>query len=368
MNSKYFVKLTMIACALLLIWIPCQFYYFRLQLPPTLHPYSFSEIHRPELWWPIAYYPTALNSQLQYNGWSCVGVSFMIFCFFGFNNDAIDTYRKWMVAIGLGKCFPSLKEPRHPPARRGSSASRSSISERLDIVGKAMKFFDGSRKGSQATDATTLASQCQSRKGSHGTLLHASTCTENDASMHLPRIPEVGSPHLYPSPRSNTTKIVRRPILSTFRTYLHLPFPLFPSKEQKRNSTTSSTSRRYGNAETHACERCGYRAAAGTLDLEAQRHHPSTSSNDAVLTPQNVHLRTDIWSETGSFDHISKGQEKVDRQKGLGLKMGTRAYREREEREFHENEKNGSGSGGAENGEGVVVEKVMERRESEASK
>lgn len=360
MNSKYFVKLTIIACSLLVIWIPCQAFYFRLQLPPTLHPYSFSEIHRPEIWWPIAYYPTVLNSQLQYNGWSCVAVSFMIFCYFGFNNDAIDTYRQWMVAIGLVKLFPSLKEPRHPPTRRGSSASRSSLGERLDLVGKAMKFFDGSRKGSQATDATTLQSQCQSRKGSHGTLLHTSTCTENNHNSHLTRIPEVSSPHLYPSPRTNTTKIVPRPLFSTFRTHIHLPFPLFPSKSQKRHSTTSSASRQYGNVETHACERCGYRATTGNIDLEAQRNHPSASTNEAILTPQNVHLRTDIWSETGrSFDEL-------DGQKGLGLKMGTRAYREREEKEFEESEKNGDRNTGS--GIGVVVENAMARSESDVGK
>ncbi|CAG8955967.1 hypothetical protein HYFRA_00008821 [Hymenoscyphus fraxineus] len=358
MNSRYFVKVTMIAIVLLLLWIPCQFYYLKLQIPPFIHAYSWSAIHDPEVWNPIAYYPTALNTQLQYNGWSDVAVSFVFFCFFGFNNDAIDTYREWMVKLGFAKCFPSLTEPRHPPTRHGSSVSGSSLGERLDIVGKAMRFFDGSRKGSQATDTATPGSPCQSRKGSHGTFCHASTCTEHDLNTHLPRIPEVGSPHLYPSPHA--TKIVRRPLFATLRTHINLPFPLFPFKNSNRQPSPSPVG--YGNTETLACERCGYRAATGNLDLEAQSHHPSTSSNHVVPTPHNVVLRTDIWSDTGKFfDHVSQAQENIDREK-RGLKMGTRAYREREEREYAEEVGESSGNGR------VVVEKMMERRESEASK
>ena len=83
-----------------------------------------------------------------------------MFLFFGFNDEAIDTYRGWLVKLGFAKIWPSLREPRLPPGlreRSGSSSSGSTFSSHFDLVGKAMKHFDTeSRKDS---GGTTLINQ-----------------------------------------------------------------------------------------------------------------------------------------------------------------------------------------------------------------
>lgn len=74
--------------------------------------------------------------------------------FFGFTDDAIDTYRKWLVWFGFGLVWPSLKEPREVRLRRrgrGSGSRSGSWTSHFDLVSKAMKHVDGGRKQSQAT-------------------------------------------------------------------------------------------------------------------------------------------------------------------------------------------------------------------------
>jgi hypothetical protein len=84
---------------------------------------------------------------MQYNGCPTVALSIMIFSYFGFNNDAIDKYRRWLVKCGLGQIWPSLKEPRFQRRRQGSTAG-SNLSGHFDLVSKAMHYFTPSRKSS----------------------------------------------------------------------------------------------------------------------------------------------------------------------------------------------------------------------------
>jgi len=77
----------------------------------------------------------------------------VLFIYFGFNDESVDAYRRWCCKLGLGRLFPTLKEPRQ---RRGSSSSRGSLGRHLDLVGKCMRYIDGSlRKTSHATSAGT---------------------------------------------------------------------------------------------------------------------------------------------------------------------------------------------------------------------
>lgn len=74
-----------------------------------------------------------------------------VFAYFGIGGDALDTYRKWMVKIGLGSCFPGLKEPEK---RRQIGSSERSWTNQFNLVSRA-KHLDASRKNPNAT-ATTL--------------------------------------------------------------------------------------------------------------------------------------------------------------------------------------------------------------------
>lgn len=117
-------------------------------LPIELVPYSWSRVHDPTIWNPIEYFHTGDYPSIQYNGWAGIGVAFFLWAFFGFNDDAVDTYRSWMVKIGLAHFWPSLKDSREArqamrSSRRGSSITRFSLSSNLDLVGKVMKYFDG---------------------------------------------------------------------------------------------------------------------------------------------------------------------------------------------------------------------------------
>jgi len=84
-----------------------------------------------------------------------------MFSFFGFNDDAVDTYRDALVKCGAGRIWPGLKLGREE--RRASESLvntlgwRSSFKSQFDLVGKAMKYFDaGSRKDSHATGVTLV--------------------------------------------------------------------------------------------------------------------------------------------------------------------------------------------------------------------
>lgn len=78
-----------------------------------------------------------------------------VFAYFGMGGDAVETYRKWMVKMGLGRCFPSLMQPRR---RQVKSAERSWTSQ-FGLISRAKHYFDASRKGSSATTLGTSFDQ-----------------------------------------------------------------------------------------------------------------------------------------------------------------------------------------------------------------
>lgn len=78
-------------------------------------------------------------------------MSFMVWVYFGFNDDAVDTYRHFLVVLGAGRLWPSLRLTRVQRMRRGSEKSGKSFGSHFDVVEKVMKYFDRERKDSRAT-------------------------------------------------------------------------------------------------------------------------------------------------------------------------------------------------------------------------
>ena len=91
-----------------------------------------------------------------YDRWIWLASGLLVFVFFGFGRDALNTYRSGLLAIGLGKVIPSLK-----------TEYRGSITGTVSSFGsKAKMLFK--RKSSASTSTWT----------SHSSVSHKSSFTE----------------------------------------------------------------------------------------------------------------------------------------------------------------------------------------------
>ncbi|RDL39384.1 uncharacterized protein BP5553_03724 [Venustampulla echinocandica] len=363
MTSRYFVKLSIIALSLLVVYFPVQFYFFYAQLPIPFHAYNFSAIHNPAIWNPVMFFHTWNSPGFQYIGWASISFSFMIFCYFGFNNDAIDTYRSCLAMCGFGMIWPSLKKPRVRPMQ--GSTERSGFWGRFDLVSKAMKHFDMSRKDSHGTSGTTMVAPSevtQSCGESQATfpLTHISTTTGESTNapsfyMHagadstpagpstLEATPSsslpLQVPHTIPGSETPPSQPRTKTLFSMFRTNINLPFPPFPNSKHHiptRHRTSTSSTHSLSPYESN------------NPDIEAAHHSPTSLNHGLTGTTTN------IWSDTQS---PCKEMRIVELQ---NLKKGSRPSRERERRQPSGSQSENCGM------RGVVVKKELERRESDA--
>ncbi|KAL8388614.1 hypothetical protein RB595_009101 [Gaeumannomyces hyphopodioides] len=91
-------------------------------------PYSFSSVQDSPLWNKVLYVTSAQAGfpRLQLN-YVAILTAVPIFFFFGTSSEAINTWRCYLLALGLGRVFPGLKEeydPDRPRKGGGSSAAR----------------------------------------------------------------------------------------------------------------------------------------------------------------------------------------------------------------------------------------------------
>ncbi|TVY34542.1 Pheromone a factor receptor [Lachnellula subtilissima] len=381
MSTRYFVKLSIIACSLLVVWIPCEGYWLYRALPIPFHSYDWKSLHDPVSWNPILFLHISVTPFIQYNGWPSVALSVMIFSYFGFNDDAIDKYRKWLVKCGLGKIWPSLKESMAQRSRRGST---SCISNHFDLVSKAMHYFTSSRKSSGVPSSTGLSEATHSRKGSSATVEHMSLALINtsrsaptpdsfatsalqDHDINRSVSPFAPEPTLIPSPSppdtiSETTTaqnwLAKRNFLSSFRTHINLPFPFHFSFTSHQQPPITQVQRRYLNP-----------VMLPNIDLESQYPQSSGRPGTRIPLPSPISTQstvsTSIWSDGTSITTSAPPKhvpETVDEYPS-SPKMGTRAYRERERRE-RELEAVLEEDRGQADEDGVVVQRIVERKES----
>lgn len=94
-------------------------------------------------------------------------MAFTMFVFFGFNDEAVDSYRRGLVQCGAGRIWPSLKlsrEQRWESSSGGSngrgsatgSSRWSSLGSHLDLVSKAMKYLDGDKRKGSSSASTAV--------------------------------------------------------------------------------------------------------------------------------------------------------------------------------------------------------------------
>ncbi|KAI9050143.1 hypothetical protein LZ554_006284 [Drepanopeziza brunnea f. sp. 'monogermtubi'] len=367
---RKFIKLVIISLSTMLIYLPVQSVFIWLAIPTSFVRYSWARVHNSVTWKPVLFIHTENQPSLQWNGWGGIAMAFSMFLFFGFNDDAVDSYRKWLVMCGAGKIWPSLKlsrDERHHGS--GTFNSRgSSFGSRFDLVGKAMKYLDGDkRKDSQASTAMggdTMISM-STRKGSQGTFFE--TTTPFDATSTSVSSQQKTSPGSAYNPSSATSSAPQHPhtrgFFSLFRTTIHLPF-FGPS-----SSSSSSSS-------PHTLSQPGHHRSQPAFPQD-DRHKPTdrSSSHDltspfprrtSAISPTPTTVSTSIWSSPSPSRSSSNNNHPhphsrshsnnshfcthspfhakspttttttdADGELGPGSpKMGTRAYRERERREM----------------------------------
>ncbi|KAH8663646.1 pheromone A receptor-domain-containing protein [Tricladium varicosporioides] len=334
MSSKYFVKLSILSIAVVMIYVPLNGYFAYLNKPNPYHlHFDYKTVHNPLVWDPILYFTTSISPNIQYNMWTTIIYQYIIFIFFGLNNESINTYRKWLVALGFGHYFPTLKGPR---MKRGSSQHHRSTLEKLDLVEKCMKFFDRGLSNSQVPGDCSAVINSSDGRGSR----HNSSSSQSDIAYN------------------KSTRPQHQGFLRSFRTHIFLPFPFYHSTTNSKTCTRIDTTTTSSMSVTNMTEKTMVGSErlpiAPNKDIEANTSHFGPPSCGAVST--------NIWSD-GTQAHPGQPLP-LPNEHGRGSsgtnnpRMGTREYRERERREREL--LNGIDCG--ERG-GVQVERIFEVKE-----
>ncbi|RFU24072.1 hypothetical protein B7463_g12266, partial [Scytalidium lignicola] len=355
LSATRFLKLFMLSLSLLIIYLPVMFYFLYVNMKGSSPwiPYSFSRIHDPATWEPIIFLSLEDAPDLQWDGWLPISMGFLIVFFYGIGDEAIEIYRDFLVKLGFGKIWPSLKQPRQ--RRRGPT---SGWTHRFNLVHRAMKYFDKSRQGS---DDMGSLNNSACRDGFQPTFDHLSFTNSHSAAhqahstqadLERPSTPNnlpsheldtitpsssprrlepiLSSSHLIQPSSSDeqAPRIGYRNFFSTFRTHLNIPMPAISSSKKvdtnhNINTTTDST--------------------LASLDLTVQ------SLQQPMV--QNSMVETTIWSDP---------------------RMGTRSYRELERERKDRNDSiantDSSSSGSREQSKSrVVVNTVLERMEEDTT-
>jgi hypothetical protein len=148
-TAQKFIKLFAISLSFLLIYLPVTLAFFYFNLPLPIHAYSWHTVHNPDIWSTILLFPDTEFPRLPYYSWPVIVMGFFSFLAFGMSNEAMEMYRKGALNCGLGKIWPGFRQPR--VLNRRANTSRSSWTSHLDVVSKALHYFDGNRKQSQST-------------------------------------------------------------------------------------------------------------------------------------------------------------------------------------------------------------------------
>ena len=106
LTKTRFIRLFAMSSILVVVALPLQLYGLIENISHyDFKPYSWSRVHAH--WANIILLPTF--GQVTIDHWVQVGVGFAVFIFFGFGKDAMNLYRAWLVALGLSRIWPALR-------------------------------------------------------------------------------------------------------------------------------------------------------------------------------------------------------------------------------------------------------------------
>ncbi|KAI9826654.1 MAG: a-factor receptor [Thelocarpon impressellum] len=177
LNKSRFLRLFLISVVLLAVLLPLQFYILKLNLSYPRHSYSWSKVHGPG-WGDIIKVPT--GGQVAFDRWIRVACGFLLFAFFGVGRDAVEMYRKWLVACGFANIFPSLTEP-----RRGQRLPSGSSCGTFGSLGSRAKLMLRKRSQVTTTQMTIVTTSQPSPRSSTST--QAATPSPSDPQKTFTR-------------------------------------------------------------------------------------------------------------------------------------------------------------------------------------
>lgn len=127
-NQRMRRKLYLLSLCILIPFFPLQMLFMYSNIMNSVHrmqPYDFAKIHNSGIFNRITFTVSAQTSfpEMNLNYISVITVV-PIFWFFGVTKEAMNTYRVYFLACGLGKWFPRLHDE-YDPDRTRTGTSRS---------------------------------------------------------------------------------------------------------------------------------------------------------------------------------------------------------------------------------------------------
>ncbi|KAK5020425.1 hypothetical protein LTR60_000524 [Cryomyces antarcticus] len=129
-TKSRFMRLFIMSQILIFAFVPIQVYIFYLNMQLPLLPYSWNEVHSAAAWAQIVMIPSF--GTVLFDRWIRVVCGFLVFVFFGVGADAVLMYMSWLLALGCGRIFPSLK--REGNGRSSPKHSLGSWGEKAKLV------------------------------------------------------------------------------------------------------------------------------------------------------------------------------------------------------------------------------------------
>lgn len=101
-----FLRLFRISIVLIVVVFPTEVYVLYKNSVLPMESYRWSEVHG-STWWDIIRIPS--GGAVLFDRWMQIGAGLALFLFFGLGRDAKAMYRRWLIDVGLGRCFPCLR-------------------------------------------------------------------------------------------------------------------------------------------------------------------------------------------------------------------------------------------------------------------
>ncbi|KAI1143769.1 pheromone A receptor-domain-containing protein [Hypoxylon sp. FL0543] len=124
-------RLYNMSMSILVVYLPVSIYLLVYNIQnaarASWRPYSYKRIHyeaSPYPWNAILYVPSWMMSTATMNQpWISIATTVAIVAFFGTTRDGLQMYRRYALALGLGRCFPKLRESRASRVQRSQDAT-----------------------------------------------------------------------------------------------------------------------------------------------------------------------------------------------------------------------------------------------------
>jgi pheromone a factor receptor len=122
-------KLYLLAVVIMVPYFPIEMLFLYSNIMNGLHnlqPYNFAKTHNSPSFTRITYSSYAETDFVEMNhNYIAILTVIPIFWFFGVTKEAVNTYRVYGLALGLGKWFPKLHDEYDPDRTRTGPSTRS---------------------------------------------------------------------------------------------------------------------------------------------------------------------------------------------------------------------------------------------------